>query len=148
MVLLGRYSQIDRQITAFIFQIKSYYLLQLVYHIFQHQGIVFNSCRPMRRWQGQMRFWSFLLWWKLMWVSHTIISHQVLYLWLIWFLECIYRFGLLKLMDVLVILFWTIPGINVVHLGRLFMQDWKKWYSKRELNISKTKIIKPSGDEI
>ena len=38
---------------------------------------------------------------------------------------------LLRLMDILAILFCTIPDIDMVNLDRLFLQGWVKWYSER-----------------
>ena len=131
MLLLERYIQRECKITALIFQIKSYSVLPWVCHLFQQQGMIFNSCRPMRRQHGQRIFWWFLLWRRLILVSNTRIFHQVLFLGLILFPEYIGTFVSFKIMGALAILFWTIPGIDVENWYRIFLQDLVEWYSER-----------------
>ena len=92
--------------------------------------MICNSCRPTRIQHGQKSFWSFLQWRRLILGSYTRIFHQVFFLGLILFPECIAPSGFLRLMYILLILFCTIPGIDVVNLDRLFMQDRVKWYSE------------------
>ena len=77
---------------------------------------------------GQIRFWSFLLWRIFILLSHTTIFQRVLFLGLIWLVGCISLSDLLNPMDVLSIYFWTISGIDVVNFERLFLQDSVELY--------------------
>ena len=121
MVLIGRYSQRECQIISLVFQNKSYSVLSRWCHMFQQQGIICNSCRPMRIQNYQKILLSFLQWLRLILVSRTIIFQQVFFL---GFLS-----GFLRLMDILAIFFCKIPGINMVNLYILFLNDLVKWYS-------------------
>ena len=64
-------------------------------------------------------------------VSHTIISQYFLFLGLILYIECIGTSDFLRLMDALYNFFWTITGIDVINLDRMFLQDWVEWYYER-----------------
>ena len=131
MVLIGRYSQREFQIPALIFQSKSYYMAPRGYHIFQQQGMICNSCRPMRRQHDQRSFWSFLHWRRLVLVSHTIFFQQVFFLVLNLLPECIIPSYLLRLMDVLAIGFFTNLDTEKVNFYRQFLKFRVKYYYER-----------------
>ena len=130
MVLIGSYSQIESQISALLFQSESYSVLPRGCHMFQQRVIICNSCRPMRIHHYQKSSWSFLQWWIFILVSHTRIFQKVLFLGLVLLPEWIVPSNFFKIMDVLAILFCTIPFIDMINLDRLFMQDRVKWYSE------------------
>ena len=56
---------------------------------------------------------------------------MVLFLGFILLLECMVLSDLFNIVDALAILSRTIPGIDVVNLDRLFLQDRVEWYSER-----------------
>ena len=64
---------------------------------------------------------------------------QVLFLVFILFPEFIVPSGLLRLMDVLTILFCTIPGIFMVNLDIIFMQGRIKLYYERHWRCPRQK---------
>ena len=58
--------------------------------------------------------------------------------------EWIVPSNFLRLMDVMAILFCTIPGIYMVNLDRLFFVGLGKIVFWKALDMTKTKIVKPS----
>ena len=93
---IGRYNQRECQIPVVIFQTKPYYVLPWGFPMFQQQEIICNSCKPMRRNNGHRSFWSFLMWWILIVVSHIRSFQKVFVPWVdfiywmqisFWFLE-------------------------------------------------------------
>ena len=115
LYLIGRYSQREYQMIWSVFKIKYYSMLPWGYNVFQQQENIYMSCKYARRKRGQMKFWSSWLWWRLIWISRTIIFQKVFFHVLILWLKYIVLFYFLVLMDVLTILFWTIPGRDVVN---------------------------------
>ena len=64
---------------------------------------------------------------------------QVLFPVLILLLGCVIPSDIMRLMDVLIIFFCTIPDIDMVNLDRPFLQGESKWYSERHRICQKQK---------
>ena len=146
MVLIGRYSQREFQIIVLVFKDKFYSLFPWIFHLFKQQVMIYNYCRPMRRHHDQRSFLSFLQWWILILVSHTRIFQQVLLLISTLFPECKIPSDLLKWM------FWPFflyqsryrysKTRQTIYAGLGKMIFWK------ELDMYKTRIMRPSADKI
>ena len=112
--LLGRYSQRECQLLVLVFQIILCSLLPWWFHMFQHQGMICNSCRPMRIQHYQRSLCSLLQWWIFVLVSYTRTFHLVLYLELNSLTKCIIPSGFLSLMEILAIFFGNNPDIYII----------------------------------
>ena len=130
--LIGRYINIEYKIIWSVSQIKSYSVLPWGYHLFQLQEIFICLTNPQE--------YSMVITWdsdhleydedRFGEVTSEVFSRFCsLYIYDGFYTEVLlYSF---MLMYVLEIVFWTIPGIYVVNLDRIFLHDWVEWYSGR-----------------